>query len=137
MPAIRDIEFAELAERGWIEGEGWATIYVPVTRPMTWRPPRSAKRGLEHRYREVASAPRSLRLASQTALALAARELGMRRPRLRWFGAAGPNDTADFTSNKDIIGRIGAVNFTVWCESASAQGRRYVQQPMRPATSGS
>ncbi len=120
-----------LADPPWVEGEGWATVYVPTTGPMTWRSPRLAKMESRprqagptsgasatgsgrHRYREVASAPRSLRQASQAALNLAAAELGLRRPGLRWFAASGPKDTATFTSNKDISGRIGAVDFTVW-----------------------
>lgn len=125
-----DQALAELAEPVWTE-DGWATIYVPAPGPMTWRPPRPAKvesplrqpgptsrasadGSGRYKYREVASAPRSLRLASQAALNLAAADLGLRRPGLRWFATAGPKDTATFTSNKDLSGRIGAVDFTVW-----------------------
>lgn len=125
-----DKALAELAEPEQIEG-GWAVTYVPAPGPIIWRSPRAAKvqspprqpgpasrvsaaGSGRYRYREVASAPWSLRLAAQAALNLAAAELGLRPPGLRLFAAAGPKDTATFTSNKDISGRIGAVDFTVW-----------------------
>ena len=109
---------AELADPTWIEGEGWATVYVPMNGPMaeSSSPRRSSTVRADDRYRycEAASALTvRVGLASQAALGLAARELGMRRPRLRWFRAAGPNDTADFTSTLDLAGRTGAVDFSV------------------------
>ncbi len=111
-----DKALAELAEPEQIEG-GWETVYFPVNGPMTWRPRRSSAVTAKDRYAycEVASVPRSLRLASQAALNLAAAELGMRPiPRLHWFDVAGPKDRATFTSNQDLAGRIGAADFTVW-----------------------
>ncbi len=110
----------KLADPVWTE-DGWATVYVPVTRPMAetanLRPRLSGAVRPSDRYRycEAASALTvRVGLATRAALGLASAELGLRRPGLRWFAASGPKDTATFTSNKDISGRIGAVDFTVW-----------------------